>query len=224
MKYINDLTPPVIVLTGTLNPAIFNAPWVARNIFSYDEGAVLNFHQAVYTLADELRQLIVLDGVGWSVTRNRCEVFITSLDPEIISKAERFAISVVETLPHTPWSSAGVNFQFFADGDVDDLLEKYQTAEGFEGEYTVGSQNQSVALLIAPNLTLNVQRNIGSDFSVFFNNHNTDLNAGNAAELLEGAIMSSLDRCRTIMADQFEMEEEEQRFLAPQEGEVANVG
>lgn len=223
MKYINDLSPPVIVLTGTLNPAIFNTLWVATNIFDYEEGAVLNFHQAVYQLGDELRQLTVLDGVGWSVTQNRCEIFITSLEPEILGRAENFAISIVQTLPHTPWGSAGINFQFYAQGDVDDLLEKYQTPEGFEAGFNIGNQSLSVALMIDPNLTLNVQRNVGDDFSILFNNHNSDLNAENAADLLQGAIKASLDRSRDIMAKQFEMDEEEQRFLNPQEGEVANV-
>lgn len=224
MKYINDLSPPIIVLTGTLNPSIFNPAWVAKNIFNYGEGAVLNFYQAVYPLGDEIRQLMVMDGVGWSVTRSRCEIFVTSLAPEIVERAENFAVAVVQTLPHTPWGSAGVNFQYVADGDVDEFVEKYQTAEGFEGAYTVGSQTLSVALVIAPNLTLNVQRNISNDFSIFFNNHNIDLNSDNAADLLQGSIVPALERCRAIMTQQFEMEGEEQRFLNPQEGEVVNVG
>ena len=224
MKYINDLSPPVIVLTGTLNPSIFNPSWVAQHIFGYEEGAVLNFYQALYPLGDELRQLIVLDGVGWSVTRNRCEIFVTSLEPDIVERAEGFAVKVVQTLPHTPWGSAGVNFQFSADGDVDELLEKYQTPEGFEGGFNVGNQTLSVALAIAANLTLNVQRNVGADFSVFFNNHNDDLNAENAEQLLVGSILPSLERCRSIMTEKFDMDEEVQHFLNPQAGEVVNVG
>ena len=224
MKYINDLSPPVIVLAGTLNPAILNPVWVARNIFEYEDGSVLNIHHAFYQLEDELRQLTVLDGVGWSVTTKRCEIFITSFDEDVVGRAERFACSVVKTLPHTPWSSAGVNFQFISDDDIDELMERYNTAEGFEDKYSVESQSISSAIRISPLLTMNVQRNISQKFSILFNHHHHALTPEGVDGILVGSISSSLDRCRGMMNEYFSMTDEEMQFLAPNEGELADVG
>lgn len=221
MRYINDMSPPVIVLTGILNPAILNPTWVAAHILGYEQGAVLNLYEAVYPLGDELRQLTVLDGIGWSVTNKRCEIFVTDLQPATLERAERFAMSIVQTLPHTPWGSLGVNLQFYLDGDADEILDSYPTKEDFEAAFTIGGQTQTVDLVISPNLTLNVQRNIGPGFAVYFNNHHHQVNAGNAEELLAGSVEAALERCRAIMTGFFDMDDEATRFLNPEQGEIA---
>lgn len=225
MQYTSDLRPPVMVITGTLNPAIFSPQWVALNLFDFDEGAVLNIHQAIYPLGSELRQLTILDGVGWSVTQKRCEIFITSLDPEIIARAEEFAVRLITTLPHTPWGSLGINLQFQLVDDVQGIADIYNSPENFEGQYQIGDQVLSTEILVNPNLTLNVQRNVGVDtFSVFFNNHHHDISAENAGELIPGSIVASLERSRAIMTQFFQLTEESSLFLNPAEGEVVNVG
>lgn len=169
-----------------------------------------------------MRQLVLLDGVGWSVTNNRCEIFVTSLEETFLKRAEDFACKVVETLPHTPWGSVGVNLQFLALDDATDIVDRYTTVENFEAEFQVGNQAQSTEILISPAVTLNVQRNIEDQFSVYFNHHYHSVDPLTVREKLQGSISQALERCRAVMSKFYQMTEEQVKVLDPQVGEVSS--
>lgn len=199
----------MLVLSGILNPAIFNPPWIAAALLGHAQGDAVTVGTGILPGAPP-KPLHIIDQIGFSVTAERCELFLTSLEPPHLRSAEDLAIKIVETLPHTPWGAAGINFNYTASEEFERIDAISHTAEDFEQEYRIGSRVIRTEIILEPTRKLGVQREISEgEFQILFNDHHDDLRSDNAPALFKGKITDSLERARAIMEKYYDLTEEE---------------
>ena len=180
-----DLTRPTIVLTGIWNPAIFQIPWMAMNLFEKKSGESFNYTE-VHTPGRI--PLIYSDDVGIGVSAARVELYINSFDPAKRKALEQFANRIIELLPHTPMAGFGVNIIFEIPDPEPELIDKLKTQDQIETKFKVDEQ-VFVAVINRDQVRLTWRREksvkrVGLDF----NFHHSAQNSAAIRPLIMGSI------------------------------------
>jgi hypothetical protein len=185
-----DTRLPALVVLGTWNPAIFQPAWVARHLFGVPEGQSIQGWEMV-TSNQPPKHVTYLGQVGYSITQTRLEVYSNTGLAEAFGEAEKFAIQVIEKLPHTPLGAFGINQRFFEEHPDADLLEKLRTNDRVREQGTVTKEQFSTVYELAEGAYLRLLREVSSDgVMIDFNYHHPSV----SFETRETRIMGALGR------------------------------
>lgn len=199
-----DLRRPLFVFLGAWNRAIFSPNWIALHLFGYPEGEEVAAREVVETVEAKKmsvqKKAIYFESVGIVATNSRIEIFVNDLEPQTIEKAEHAALSMIQTLPHTPLGPFGVNFAFFErDADID-LLDLLTANDKVDSHYEVVSQEFTTGIRIDDNVVCNLRRSVtGSDVTFDFNFHHQEFSRDQAAEWISASTDKFLGQSRKIL-------------------------
>ena len=201
MAILLDLQRPVVVITGMFNPAIFNPPWMAINLFGVPIGETVNI--VVVEGLGSGGSTTFLRPVGVSVGPTRLELFSATNEAESFAKVEEIAKRIVEVLPHTPFGAVGTNFGFVDAEPPDQIEPLFATGEKLEEQFPVNERTLKTKLAPDADSVVNIERTLGDEgFFLAINHHFPDLNPGNAEELLAGRVQQDYERavelCKTL--------------------------
>ena len=163
---------PTLVLTGAWNPSIFSPAWLARYLFGYGEGQEAQIAQLLAVQGETPRQTLYLRNIGFHAEQTRVELFANSIDSAYLSRLEGVLLKLIETLPHTPMGSLGVNFRFYENAAADSILAKLDTLENLSDHYKIISSHYRTTLSFDEHSQCLVERSTSNDdLRVDFNYH-----------------------------------------------------
>lgn len=113
-----------LVLAGGWNVAIFQPPWVARNVFQQEEIMV---EVAMDMVPPGL--VLLSNHVSLLARSDRLVFGCKSTAPEALTALETAGLRVLELLPHTPVKALGINFGFHEENPGDDLVQLFTTSD-----------------------------------------------------------------------------------------------
>jgi hypothetical protein len=193
-------------MTGIFNPAIFNPPWMAGQLFGQPVGQTLNI-----VVADGLGPggaTAFINGVGVSVGATRLELFAATADDTAFDALEATALKIVEVLPHTPFGALGINFGFHDTEPPAQIEPLFVSKEKLEEKFTVNERTMSAQLAAENGTLLNIERTLNDEgFFLAINHHFPDLNAINAADLIAGKLKQERDQAIQLCKDLYGYDE-----------------
>ena len=137
-----DLRPPTFVVNGAWNPAIFQPFWVASHLFDIPPGEEVELVELMALIAPgQQRRINYIRGVGIAVQRSRLELFVNAVDADTKANAERVFSKLFETLPHTPFGSFGVNFQFRQPDPADETIDQLKCTDRIDQHFLIKEQS-----------------------------------------------------------------------------------
>ena len=139
-----DLRKPVFVFVGAWNPAIFQPGWIARHLFEIPEGEKVRAEAMVPTVPNQ-EAILYIEDIGLAVTNERVQIFVNGFDDETIQCCEQVAVQLFKTLPHTPFGSFGINFNFVEDDPGDELFDMLRTKDGIDEHFKIIGQKYASA-------------------------------------------------------------------------------
>jgi len=113
--YLN-LQRPLLVITGAWNPAVFQVPWMAVNLFGKKRGDTVSVTHI--QLQDRPDLLTYFGDIGIGVSQRRIDLFANNFDDNTKRALEGTCVKLIELLPHTPMDGFGANF-IFEESDPD---------------------------------------------------------------------------------------------------------
>jgi hypothetical protein len=146
MTLMLDIRAPLIVLVADFNPAIFQAPWIAKHLFGKAEGEQVALAEVLIQNGPVLVPLTFLEGVSINVGPNRTEFFALDTQPKTLELVECVLLRMLEALPHTPLSAIGCNLSYIDDNPSEAIEEMFKTPEGFEAEGELNVRQSVVQL------------------------------------------------------------------------------
>ncbi len=200
-----DLKRPSFVIVGAWNPAIFSPNWIALNLLDYPEGQEL---AVTNVLAGDRgpSPIQYIEEVGIFASNQRVEIYLNSLDTIAIDRAESVAAKIIETLPHTPKSSYGINFVFAHENPDADLLDKFSTSENLDQEFEIIQESFNSTLKLDDTI-LNLVRNPSENAIVFdFNYHHEGIKTEEFREDINGRYQQLLGKSTDILKDYYGLE------------------
>ena len=203
-----DACRPVFVFRGAWNPAIFQPPWLAKNLFDIESGQEIEaIDMTVLTPAP--KQIIYIENIGISASNDGVEIFVNDFDDQTIEKAERTAIRLLETLPHTPLGGFGVNFSFTEKEPSDELLDCLHTKDSIDKQFKILKQEFSAAIEI-DSVILNFTRQpTDTDVQFDFNYLHNQINFEARNEIIDGVLDRFLERSKEILDNLYSLKEYE---------------
>lgn len=202
-----DLRHAAIVLLGAWNPAIFQPGWIVRHLFNVPEGQSVKGGQLIPS-SPALDPILFLEGVGISVSGDRVRLYLNRFDEETISRVEKVAGRLVETLLHTPFGAFGVNFNFIEDDPDISLYDKLKVNDRLDQKFKIIKQAMIASIELDSDVTLNLSRGPKESGVVFdFNYHYKQINPIEFSKKISGLYRKNLERSKEILKDIYGLEE-----------------
>jgi hypothetical protein len=85
-------TGATTVITGTWNPAIFQAGWIAEHLFGVPKGQQLEMAQRI-TTGPHPKSTYFYANIGISVTTERLELYCNRMADEVINNIEEVCLA-----------------------------------------------------------------------------------------------------------------------------------
>ncbi|MEW6535319.1 MAG: hypothetical protein AB1454_06825 [Candidatus Auribacterota bacterium] len=117
MKPLNEFW--TIVLVGKWNTNIFTTEWVIKNLDFNEESTKMEINLADFShrLYDD--ELILIP------KQDRLIIGLKNITDDLLKKLGKTAKKIVETLPHTPINSYGINFGFSEENSSHELSKLF---------------------------------------------------------------------------------------------------
>jgi hypothetical protein len=188
---------------GSWNAAIFSSGWIALNLFDYPKGQELTITD-IFASDRGNTPIHYINEIGIGATNQRIEIFVNS--PDQIDLAENVAAKIIETLPHTPLGSYGLNYVFTHENPDSSLLDKFENSEGLDQEFEILQDNFKSALKL-DDAVLNLVRAPSENNVVFdFNYHHESIDTGSFRSKITGRYAELLDKSNRILKDHYGLE------------------
>lgn len=195
-----DIRTPTIILVADFNPAIFQHPWIAKNLFGRAEGDQMALTDVLIHNGQALIPLTFLDGVAINVGLSRTELFVLDAQAETFERLESVLLRMIETLPHTPLTAIGCNLGFVDDDPKDAITNLFDTPEGFEGEGVLNVRQSGVQLQLEGPEVLNFSRVLSpKDVRYSFNFHRAEADPERYKQFVPGMIAKSLEASARLL-------------------------
>ncbi len=189
---VPELSEWTIVLVGQWNPHIFNAKWIAEELFSsigIPIEAEMMISPTISTPRYSYDDLII----GPSI--HRLIIGVKKADEETLAKAENLAVRVLELLRHTPIRGLGINFAFSHQDPPPEILRIFNLSDtpallnaGIE-EHTATEIIRKVSHFERElNIKIGLSDN-SSKFKIHYNYHKITENAENTKESLQNSVV-----------------------------------
>lgn len=109
-----------VVVVGKWNVGIFNPQWLIKNIFENDK---LGFD---FPLEPTLPLRITGDKVLLIPSEQRIILAPTILEDSVLQRVEDLTVQLLDKLPHTPVTKAGINFGYKVDPVPEKLSSQFK--------------------------------------------------------------------------------------------------
>lgn len=126
MKYEEDSIS--LVLAGSWNVNIFTPEWVAKNVFETTKDITIEFSLNSY----EAPRRLSADNIRLIPSSTKVIFHPQKLEPEIFKKLETAAKKLCSSLPHTPITGYGINYEIFEYEPDERLLRKFSFVDDNE--------------------------------------------------------------------------------------------
>jgi len=197
-----DLRGPLAVVAGAFNPAIFTTSWIATNIFDIPVGAEMSVLEALVQVDPQtLLRLGFIEGIALNATASRLELFAVNGEASTFDALERALVKLLELLPHTTVGGLGCNFRWIDSDPSPDAIDRFDSAEGLEGKFSVAVRQFSAQVQLDGQVLNLARASIGSEVHYSFNYHRTVTDAAQCASMLQGMLTADLVHSTQMMAD-----------------------
>ena len=169
----HDLTRPLLVITGSWNPAIVNPSWVGRHLFQKPEGQEIAVIEVA--LPEARPPIFYIEEFGFSASQPRIDFFLNSFNSDSVARLEELVLRLLEILPHTPITAVGLNYIFEVEGATRALLDKFQTQENIERAFRVIERVFVSRIDLGDGVRLNLRRQLSLDRTVLDLNFHQDV-------------------------------------------------
>lgn len=195
-----DTRAPLIVLVADFNPAIFQAPWIAKHLFGRAEGEQMTLAEVLIQNGPVFISLTFLEGVAINVGLNRTELFALDAQPETLERVEAVLLKMLEALPHTPLTAIGCNLSYIDDNPSEAVVDLFKTPEGFEAEGVLNVRQSGVQLQLEGGQLLNFSRVLGpQEVRYSFNYHRAEGDSERYKEFVPGMIAKARGHSETLL-------------------------
>lgn len=200
-----DLRRPVLVLTGTWNPAIFQPGWMAKNLFEIPEGKSVQASEIIHVQSS--RRVTYVGDIGIAATASRIEVYCNSLQKDCLAKAESMLRNTIRTLPHTPIGALGVNFQFTENDIEGDVLDRLKTHEATYENFEILEEEFKSVFDFTSSFVLNFRRGYNTESVYFdFNFHHEASDFEKLLSTLDNSIENNLEGAKQVLDQLYNLE------------------
>lgn len=192
-----------LVLLGAWNPGILQPNWLARHAFNRPTGEDIQVTVA-FSMTPGLPPRFTMEGLTFTPSLDRLVITSTTLNLNALNTMEEKAISILETLPHTPVSAFGENFELIDEHPTPALLNIFELndalADHINTNYDLVTTDVRTSLRVN-NCTLNLARQFSTGVVKFkFNFHYDTTSASDAAEKLHGSYSQNLEFISNFLA------------------------
>lgn len=195
-----DIRGPLVVLVADFNPAIFQAPWIAKHLFGRAEGEQMALAEVLIQNGPVLIPLTFLEGVAINVGPNRTELFALDAQPETLERVETVLLKMLEVLPHTPLSAIGCNLSYIDENPSEAIVDLFKTPEGIEAEGVLNVRQSGVQLQLEDGQILNFLRVLGpQEVRYSFNYHRAEGDPERYKEFVPSMIAKARDHSETLL-------------------------
>lgn len=184
-----------IVVTGGWNAQIFNPEWVGENLFETKELEI----QLVFQGNNFFPSLKSPDLI-FSPTNSQIVCGVSSINENVLIKAESLIIKTLRMLQHTPIYAVGINFGFSEENPSSELLDIFNFNDNvkfIDSNYSI-KQNQIYRQIEIDGQTLNLRQILNEDSAepmiTHFNFHKEVLKTEIAADWLKNKFIE----CKAI--------------------------
>ena len=197
-----DLTKPVVIFVGAWNPAIFKPEWIAHYLFGNEEAVEVPVTQVEQKTPLGKKEILFIDNVGISASKNRVEIYINDKNEGTITKAENAAINLINTLQHTPIGAFGINFYIIESDPSDHILDLLKSKDSIEQHFPIIQQAFESSITVTDAVVLNFTRTPSPQSIQFeFNYHHNKFSAKTFEDVMRGAISKYLAKNKQILSD-----------------------
>jgi len=194
-----DTRHPLFVFLGAWNPAIFQPPWIAKYLFEKPEGNQIAAKQLT-VFAPFPKQITYIDNIGVSASNERVEIYTNGFENDLCLEAEKVAIRLIKTLPHTPFGRYGINFNFVVELPNDTMLDALKTSDKVDQYHKIISQNITSKIEMEDDVKLNFSRQPSEkDVTFNFNYDHNPIEVETAEEVLTNSVESKLNSSTLIL-------------------------
>jgi len=204
-----EMTEWTIVIPGLWNERIFTPEWITKYLYVDDPKKI----EIEIPAQSGLPFRFIFGNLLLIPQSDRIIVGLKTLDDDTLKRAEELALKILETLPHTPIFSFGINFGFdlsnhpefaalFNTMDIKDLSENRFEIIGSEIKHTL---KQTVGQL---NLKLSVSPLEPSKLKIHLNFHHPVDSATTAKSQLTNHVMECKRICYDVIQKVYKLRPE----------------
>ena len=181
----HDLRPPLVVVVGKFNPAIFTDFWIATELYEIRDGQEMQVTETTLELPNGLLlTLTFLEGVGINFADDKIQISLVDFEEATIAKARTVLKNIFEKLPHTPVGAVGVNLRWFDGDPPQEVMDLFDTPEGFEAAFELVERTHRIKIM-EDGFVLNFSRHLTAGEAVFdFNYHRSVSSADEIVDML----------------------------------------
>lgn len=208
-----DLRQPTVVMAGAFNAHIFTPPWIANVLYGIPEGENVDGIMVADILQGTQRPYI--REVAVLAEEGRLSIFVDRFDDAVIALGESLPSKIAETLPHTPITALGVNFQFVYEDFDEGILALLKHNDTPEKIGAVSKHNLVSEIKVDEKTTLNLKRGISDgQFVINFNFHTPLGNMKEIFELPKDLIRTYFESSKKILNDLYNLSLDEMNQMS----------
>ncbi len=197
---------PSILIAGNWNPAIIQPTWLAKNLFGAENReecpVVMEFSPT-----PGMPPRFEIEGIKFVPTPGNLTILCPDESKELLVKGQDLAITLLETLVHTPIIAFGQNFKYLEENPSPKLLADFGNLEPintFLGEYESELSKKILHSIKLENCVLNYSRNLiidSNQVELDFNYHYNVTGAPDASGKLGNSFITNLGIAQQILAN-----------------------
>lgn len=195
--YINPDTTSIVIL-GAWNPGILQPQWLTRNIFHKPAGQETPVTIA-FPVSPHLSEppRFTIENITFTPSLDRLSITPSGVSADELSSAEEKASTILNSLPHTPVSAFGENFEFIEAHPTKEILQVFDLRDDLSDHLEIKFSNIStnvVSSLKLEDCVLNLTRAFfNGKVHVKFNFHYEVSSAADAVQKLNGSFSRNYD-------------------------------
>jgi hypothetical protein len=194
-------TETTLVVLGAWNPSIIRPDWIAREIFNVPKGESESVTMEVAVIPGAPIKFRLRD-VFFVPMKNRLVILPVETNEGTLQKIEDITIKILSSLPHTPITGLGENFEYFENSPSQEIQKLMEINDNLAERCEISFETLSSSITTNLNLghcKLNLSRLFSPDgFNLKFNFHYDCKSSEEAIRVLKGSFVKNYRDANTI--------------------------
>lgn len=189
-----------VVIVGSWNPGILTPEWIKQNLLELPGDPPIQVGLEIPVGNPLQGHRIIYDDAVFNPTLDKFSIFLRDETLAGLEKLEKFAVSALNLLPHTPVTAVGINVALTDEDPELDKIRKFDLVSPPDEAKVFPAKNQALVWsLDYGECTLNLQESLSEGVhTIGFNFHYATSGAEDAAQKISGHVAENIKKAFQI--------------------------